>query len=160
MWTETTEGRKFIEEVSKQIVTEVAPEELDLFDELIEGYFEDPAPPDLSEAGSDDPLGFGLGGALVAATPAAAAVVSTVLTYVLTEALKTFQEESAEAIKTKIKKLFKPEEEAEDEIAELTDEQLKQVRRLAIKQAKTFGMEADQAKRMADALIGALALAA
>jgi len=42
MWTETTEGRKFIQEISRGIVGEVAPEEMDMFDELVMEYFQDP----------------------------------------------------------------------------------------------------------------------
>ncbi len=48
MWTETTEGRKFIQEISRGIVGEVAPEEMDMFDELVMEYFQDPTPPNLS----------------------------------------------------------------------------------------------------------------
>lgn len=159
MWTETAEGRRYIGEVSKRIVTEVAPEELDLFDELIEEYFADPTPPDASAPTSDDPLAFGLGATLVAVTPAAAAIVSAVLTYVMTEAIKTIQEESAEAIKRKIKALFNPEKKDDEGPPPLTRDQLEQVKKLARRQAKKFGMELDLANKMANALIGALVLA-
>ena len=36
MLSDTAEGRGYIDEISKSIVTEVAPEELDMFDELAE----------------------------------------------------------------------------------------------------------------------------
>jgi hypothetical protein len=156
MWTETDQGRELIADVSKRIVSQVAPEELDLFDELMEEYFEDPTPPDLSDSDDDEALGFGLGEALVAATPAAAAVVSGVVGYILKEVLKTVQKESASALTKRIGKFFNPQEKNTG----LTKEQMKQVRQKVVKQAKAFGMEGDQVRRMADAVIGSLALAA
>ena len=156
MWAEAREGRQLITDLSKQMVTQVAPEELDLFDELIEEYFDDPSPPDLSESDDDDALGFGLNGVVVAITPAAAAAASSVIGYIVSEVLKAAQEESAAVLVSKVRKLFNSKDESES----LTTEQLRQVRRLALSQAKVFGMETSQARSMADALVGSLALAA
>lgn len=157
MWTETTEGRKFIEEISQGLVTQVAPEELELFDELMEEYFRDPTPPDLSTTTKDDPLGFGLAETLVAVTPAAASVVSVVLTYLLTEVIRATQEEAATALKNKIKAFFNPEQ--DESGPTLTEAQLEQVKKLARKQAVQFGLNAKQAEKMSNALVGSLALA-
>ena len=162
MWTNTAEGRNFVTELSKNIVTEVAPEEIPLFDEMVREYFQDPTPPGPSESASDDLLGFGLGGTLVAITPAATAMVSGVLSYVLTEVVKEVREESATAIKEKVKAVFtleKPSGEVAQSIPTLTKQQLEQVKKLARKQAKAFGMETTMADKMADALVGSLALA-
>ena len=163
MWAETAEGRKFVEEVSKNIVTQVAPEELDMFDELVEEYFQNPTPPDRSATASDDPLGFGLGETLAAVAPAAAAMVSAVLTYIVTEAIKAGQEETTAIVKQKIKALFNPDKESpgqktDKEIPPLTKEQMEQVKKLARKQAIQFGIKPEQAEKMANALIGSLAL--
>lgn len=156
MLAETTEGRQLIVDFSKHLITQVAPEELDLFDELIEEYFDDPTPPDLSESDDDDALGFGLNELAVAITPAAAAAASSAVGYILSEVLKSTQEEGAAVLAKKVRKLLNP----KDKTEALTTEQLRQVRRLALTQAKIFGMETSQARRMADALIGSLALAA
>src|SRR4051812_7590548 len=140
MWTETTEGREFIQEISKSIVIQVAPEEVELFDDLVMEYFENPTPPDLSASATDDPLGFGLSETLVAVTPAAVAIVSAVLSHLMTESVKAAQEESAEVIKKKIKALFSPEKKDEGsaqkegkDLPQLTKEQMEQVRKLAHK---------------------------
>ncbi len=156
MLTETTEWRQLVVDLSKQMVTQVAPEELDLFDELIEEYFDNPTPPDLSESDDEDALGFGLNELAMAITPAAAAAASSAVGYILSEVLKSAQEEGAAILAKKVRKLLNPEDKAEA----LTTEQLRQVRRLALTQAKIFGMESGQARSMADALIGSLALAA
>lgn len=165
MWTESLEGRKLIQEIAKSIVLDFAPEEMDLFDELVSEYFHDPTPPDLTTSPQDDPLGFGLSEALIAATPAVAAMVNAVLNHVLSESIRAAKEESAEVVKKKVKNLFHPEKEAEKpakkddgEIRPLNKEQLEQVKKLARKQAIQFGIKPDKAEKMANALIGSLAL--
>ena len=159
MWLETPDGRVYVERISKEIVSDIAPEELDLFDELIDEYYDNPAPPDLSSAKGDDPLGFGVSAALMAAvTPAAAAMVSAVLAYVLKEVVKAVQEESADAIKKQIRSLFHLEKKG-DGPEPLTQDQLEAVKKIARREAKKFGMEPDQARNMANALVGCLALA-
>jgi hypothetical protein len=166
MWTKTTEGRELIQEISKRVVNQIAPEELDLFDELVLEYFQNPSLPDELSKQKDNPLGFGLGETLIAISPAAAAMVNAVLSYLMTEVLKTAQDESAELIKKKVKELFNPEKDNDSafvhknkkDIPPLTKEQLEQVRKLAIKQAMAFKVAPDKAQRMADSLIGTLAL--
>jgi hypothetical protein len=166
MWTDTPEGRKLIQELSKDIVVEVAPEEMDLFDELVKEYFHDPTPPDVSAKPKDVPLGFGLGEVLIAVTPAATAMVNEVLKYVMSESINTAKEESAEAVKKQVKKLFiqekeheKPAKKEDGEVRPLNKEQLEQVKKLARKQAIKFGISEDKAEKMANALIGSLVLA-
>lgn len=83
IWTESTEGRAFVKTLAKDIVAEVTPEELLLFDELVQEYFDDPTPPDLSTRGSDDPLGMDLG-ELLAETPAIMAMVMSWLAFLST----------------------------------------------------------------------------
>ena len=155
MWTETDEGRKLVEELSKSVVSEVAPEELDLFDELVQEYFDDPAPPDLSAQASDDALGFGMSEMLVAATPAAMAMASAVVGFVLSEAIEADQEESVGLV---LKRLFKKGKVTDEGPPPLDKAQLEQVKKLALEQAQAFGMKPDEAKKMTDALIGSLAL--
>lgn len=157
MWINTTEGREFILELSQSVVAEVAPEELPLFAELAQEYLDDPSPPDLAAPANNEPLGFGLEEILVAVTPAAMAMTSSALTYVLAEVIKATQAESAAVIKSKIKTLFNAKEKSHDP-PPLTPEQLDRVRKLARKQARSFGMNADQAERMVDALIGRLVM--
>ena len=94
-------------------MTEIAPEELGLFDELMAQFLADPNPPDPADAEREEPLGFGLNELLVPVTPAVAAAVTAALTFILTEVIKTIQVEGAQAITDKIKKLFSPKEKSE-----------------------------------------------
>lgn len=160
MWTETTEGRELIQEISMKVVTEIAPEELDLFEELMQEYFNDPNPPEPSRAPDDDPLGFGLSEVIVASTPVAAAMASAVLGYVITEVIKATKDEGATLIKAKVKALFsRGKHDEKSGSPSLTKQQLEQIKILARKQAGRFGIKPDLSARMADALIGSLALA-
>jgi hypothetical protein len=158
MWTDTEEGRAFIAELSKDVVSQVAPEELDLFDDLVQEYFDDPTPPDPEEAASDDALGFGLGGALFATTPAVAAMANVVLGFLLTEVINIARDQAGGMAVEKLKVYFLSRRESSTDSPPLTTEQLAKVKQLASDQAKAFGMDDDEAKKMADALVGSLAL--
>ena len=153
MWTDTPEGRELVTRVSQDLVSQVAPEELDLFDELIADYYANPSPP--SRSGSDDPLAFGLEGMLVAATtPAAAAMVTTAISYIATEVLKVTQEESIKSLLTKIRAYFHP----KDKAKALTPAQLRQVYEATRGEAAAFDLPPEEADRLARALVGTLVL--
>ena len=92
MWTETTEGRKYVHEISRKIVSQVAPEEVDLFEELLQQYFDKPHASAVDSKAGDDPLGSGLAETLLAATPAAAAMASAVIEFLASEVIKATQE--------------------------------------------------------------------
>jgi AcrR family transcriptional regulator len=151
MWSDTPEGQELIQEVSKRIVAEVDPEELVLFDELMESYFANPHP---SSPEKDDPLGFGLGEFVSLVTLAAGAAVSAVLTYILNEVIETIQEEGARAITERIRDWLNSESAAKA----LTAEQLKRIQEITIQQAELFDMDTTKARLMASALVGSLAL--
>lgn len=160
MWNQAPEGDEFARELSKGLVEQFAPEELDMFDELYSEYRQDPTPPSRGERGADDPLGSGLEDVLMAVTPAASAMVTAVLSFVLGEVLKASQSEASEKIKEKVKAVFNPQpaDAEKAKAAPLTPEQLEQVRRLAAKRGVDFGLPPDQARQMSLALIGSLSL--
>lgn len=155
MWTQTPEGDQFAQELSRQLVSEFAPEELEMFDELYTDYKKHPT--GLSaERGTDDALGSGLGELVVAVTPAASAMVTAVLSFVVSEVLKASQEEAGEKIKAKVRAVFNPK--TPPKAAPLSPEQLDEVRKLAAKRAVDFGLSPEKAKQMALALVGSLSI--
>lgn len=180
MSLDVPEDRAFITELSREIVSELAPEELDLFGELVQEYYDDPSPPDLSAGGSDEPLGFGPGEILVAVTPAATAMVVAVFGYVLKAVVNQFKDEGAAYAKKWVQELFeerkkkekKPAREAKSEDQEeavpaqivennptpLTQEQLKYAHQLAVEEAARFGIGGSESQAMADALLRRLVL--
>jgi hypothetical protein len=146
MLTETQEGRQYIENVSKSIVTQISPEEMEFFDELVAEYYEDPTPP----RSKDAELGFGIGGVIVAITPAAIAMVTAVISYLLTEVTDIVKDKTTENLKDIFSKDKDPEP--------YTKEQLKQIRKIARREAKRFGMDTATANDMSDAMVGLLHL--
>ena len=155
MWTQTPEGDQFIQELSRELVSQFAPEELEMFDELYRDYQKNPAPPAV-EPGRDDALGSGLGEVIVAVTPAASAMATAVVSFIVGEVLKAAREEGTEKIKARVKAVFNPK--SQEKAAPLSQEQLEQVRKLAARRAVDFGLSPEQAKQMALALIGSLSL--
>lgn len=105
MLVNTIENRALIKKISPHVVAKVAPEELPLFDELIEEYFDDPNPPDLSVSVSDEPLGMSWGELLIAVTPAVAAAVNAVLRFISTQVLAPRQANGAGIVQS-MKSLF------------------------------------------------------
>jgi hypothetical protein len=155
MWIQTPEGDEVVRDLSKQLVEQFAPEELEMFDELYNDYQKHPNPPAVAP-GADDPLGSGLGELIVAVTPAASAMATAVVSFVLSEVLKAAQEESSEKIKARVKALFNPK--VKEKAAALTPEQLDKVQKLAAKRAMDFGLSPEKAKQMSLALIGSLSI--
>ena len=76
MWLDNTFGQNLIAKSTQNVVLTEAPEELELFEELLEEYFDDPTPIDLPTKANDDPLGWG-GDEFVAAITIASAAVNT-----------------------------------------------------------------------------------
>jgi hypothetical protein len=96
MELKATEERELIIALSKRIVEQTDPDEMEIFDELIEDYFFDPTPPDMSDRARNDALGFGAGKLMIATTPAAAAVARVVWPFILqvfTEIIKDLDPE-------------------------------------------------------------------
>ena len=42
MWTDTVESQQLMGEISKDIVIQIAPEEMEIFDELLQDHFQNP----------------------------------------------------------------------------------------------------------------------
>ena len=145
--------RLLIAEVSKEIVAEIAPEELELFDELISGYFDDPTPPAKGARKGDKALAFGLENMVIAATPAVAAATSGVLGYLWNQAPTGAKQENPTAIKEKMQAIFHSGKTAKDAPQPLSEEQLRMVRQIAQKEAETMGLQPELAEQLANALV-------
>lgn len=102
MWTQTAEGRQFIEDVSRQIVQQVDADEIEFFDDLAAEHYQDPNP--LAE--KDTELGAGFEALVAAVTPAAIAAVTAVTIHLVNEVSSSFQEASGPFIRERIKRLF------------------------------------------------------
>jgi hypothetical protein len=157
MLTDTPEGRALIEDISRAVISEVAPEELDLFDQLSEEYYADPTPPDLTQNASDDALGFGLGDLLIASTPASNAMITVVLTFAIQILMQAAGDEGSDFVRDRVRALFGRKGQAEPP-PHFNRDELRHMRAAAESEAQRFGLSAEEAGHMADALFRRMAL--
>ncbi len=154
MWTNTPEGNQLVSEISKDVVAQLAPEELEMFDELSHEHFQIPEPSN----SDDEPLGFG-GDMLVAVTPLVVLVVQAVVKFIGEEVLKATKEESSALIAKKVKAIFNPSDEDKGALPTLTKEQLETIKNLVRKEAQRGGMKRKKAENMALMITARLAMA-
>lgn len=155
MWNTTRESHELLAEISKEFISEIAPEEFEYADELLEEYHQNP--PQVSNSG-DDPLAFG-GEILVAVTPVIAMVLQAVFKFVVDEAIKSAKDEGASLIADKIRALFNPSANTKDERLVLTTDQLKKIKELAKREARRGGMSAKKAEDFALKVVGRISVA-
>jgi len=153
MWINTPESKQLVTEVSKELVAEIAPEELELADKLLDDYYANPA---VHEA-KDNPLGFG-SELLAASTPVIAMALQTLFNFILNEVWVSAQKESAVLIAQKMKGLFNPAKEKSEPALGLTREQLEKAKQLVKKEAMRGGMKPKKAEALALKIVGRIAL--
>ena len=150
--------------LARASVERAAPEELPLFRATSEAYFNDPEAL-TKQRSRDEMLGFGVDTAVMLVTPVALAVAKDVIQFIGTQLRARAEKEGAGAIDRLLNRLLRsddkaaPAEGAPPSVPELTDEQLEQVRTLAIEKAKQLKLSDTQAELLAESLIGSLATA-
>jgi hypothetical protein len=155
--------------LARSAVERAAPEEMVIFPAASEAFLEGDDP---SKRTRGDPmLGFGVESAVVLLTPVALTVAKDVLGFLREQLKKQADEHGDEAFDWLVRKIFRrgddkdakkdeaPAVAAEPDPAELTDEQLEEVRKLAIEKAKQLKLPKDKAELLADSLVGSLATA-
>ena len=153
MWIDTPESKEVVTELSRELVAEIAPEELELVDELIDDYY---ANPTIHET-KDNPLGFG-SELLAASTPVIAMAIQALFNFVLNEVWVSAQKESAVLIAQKMKALINPTKEKAEPALGLTLEQLEKAKQLVKKEAMRGGMKPKKAEDLALKIVGRIAL--
>ena len=148
--------------LARSAVERTAPEELPLFRATSEAYLRDPASLDARRSG-DEMLGFGVDAALVLVTPVALSVARDIVSFLVAQARTQAHERGADAVDRLFDRLLGRKHgagsEAGDGAAELSDEQLEQVRALALEKATLLELPEDKARLLADSLVGSLATA-
>jgi len=159
---------QLVAEVARELVLQLASQELPLFRANSEAYFKNPDKALAEQKGKDDMLGFGSGEVVVLLTPIALSVVTEVVKFIVEEVKKSAKDESSALISHTVKKVFKkfrPEEKKKDHDKKadekktppaLTPDQLERVRDMALKKARQLKLSEARAKLLADAVIGSL----
>ena len=154
------ESDALVAALARATVEKAAPEELPLFRATSEAYFEDPQALERS-GGKDEMLGFGVDAAMVLMTPVVLQVAKDVIGFLGEQLRERAREQGEGAIDRVIARLVNRNEGegGAEPVEELTEEQLEQVRALAIKKGRALKLSDERATLLADSLVGSLALA-
>ncbi len=163
--------QQLILEAARDVIAEVAPEELPLVTPISTAYFADPEDTLRRRRSKDKPLGFGVpADATQLLTPIALAVTTQVVSFLAEEIKKSVKAEAPDVINDLVKGLFRklrrvqavapPSFTAAEPQgqASLTLAQLRQVREIAVAKARQLGLAPGKAELLADSLVGGLAV--
>lgn len=151
-----------VQDLARDVVASVAPAELPIFNTVIREYAKDPNRALRAASGKDEVLGFGLEAGLLLSPPVIA-VAQTVITFIGVELLKLGQQAASSATDAAVHGVLarvaasRAGSAAPNSIP-LTAAQLAEVHRVALARAKALGVPADQADRLADAMVSRLAV--
>lgn len=157
---------QLVTELSREIVTNVAPQELPIFRAQSQAYSRNPEKSLAAKPGKDDMLGFGPGEAFAFLTPCILAVMSSVVMFLTAEVKKAVKEQTASVITSAVKGLFKKygpaavhEAESKETTGQrivLTAKQLDQVREIVINRARQLKVGEAKVDLLANSIVGSL----
>ena len=155
-----SEYNQLVIDLSRDIVAQTAPEELPLYRAISAAYSKNPEKTLRGQTGKDEDLGFGVTETTQLLTPVVFSVMSVVVEFLADEILESYKKENPEAIKNLIKNMFKRHKPAQDKRApSLTSEQLVRVRQHVLEKIRQLGLSDDQARLLADSIVGSLVAA-
>lgn len=147
---------QFVVGIARDLVTQVAPQELSIFQDTCDAYFANPAKMLKGQDGQEEPLGFDIvsSASTILITPIALAIVDEVTRIIVDKVAKsgTFSKllQKLHLTRRANKKVTLP--------LRLTPEQMKQVRKVAVEKAGQCNLPKAQAELLADSLVGKLAM--
>ena len=151
--------------LARASVERAAPEELPLFRATSEAYFDDPSALERPQS-RDDMLGFGVDAAVMLVTPVALAVAKrrdrvhrNAPARAGGEGRRGSDRPRPRPAAPARRRACRDSGGARPQPAELTDEQLEQVRTLALEKAKQLKLSDAKAELLAESLVGSLATA-
>ncbi len=139
-------------DVSRQVVIDLAPAELEVFEATSDAYLDAPTGKD-----GEEMLGFGVE-AVAFVTPFVVMATKAVVSYLSEIVSKALKEESESAVAGYVKRLFRRfhDDDPEPAPVALSIEEIKQAHDIALEQATAMGMKAERANLLADAIAGEL----
>ena len=146
--------RTLVQDLAQLVVGEVAPEELVLFEDTSAEFFADPDGV-LDPRRRDEPVGFGLDLAML--TPYVLAVVTSCIAFLVKTIAETATTEATKpAICDFLRRVVHRRSGEDDEAEALTRDQAGAVREVALGRAKDLGLSEEQARLLADSVVGGL----
>jgi hypothetical protein len=142
---------ELVTRLSYEVAKDVAPDELDLFDDIKEEFLKNPDAFVLKEPRKKEEkmLGFGGSGVEQFVITAVLPIVWSVLSYIAKAGIESFKDAAAKKVDGVVKKTVLGD-------APLSKEKIKEIREYAIATALTQGMDEKKAVVIADSLIGKL----
>ena len=139
--------------LSYEIIKEVAPDELDLFDDLKEEYLKNPdAFLEKDSKKKEKMLGFGGGVGEVFITTTILPLIWGVVAHIGKAGIESLKNESAKALEEKIK------EKIEGKAVHTSNQKIKELRDYIFKNALSLGMDEKKAGLYADSIIGKMTI--
>jgi hypothetical protein len=150
------EQRVLVTELAEAVLDQTAPEELLIFDETAEEFFQNPERM-LNRKSPDEPVEIAL------LTPYVLAVVGPVVSFLISVVTDSVKEASKTATGEWVRSLLKRKADAPATAASsvpgLTKEQARQVHEIAYERATTLGLSEATAQLLADSVIGGVLVA-
>lgn len=144
-------------DLARDVLGDVAPEELPLFAVTSELYRRDPRAVE-AQAGSDDMLGFGAD-VIAAMAPIVLSVAGEVVSTLLKQLRMAVEGESESAVKALVRRMLRSDRSEAPSGAALTTQQLREVRDVALSRARALNVPEKDAQLLAEAMVGRLATA-
>jgi hypothetical protein len=150
---ETSADDQLVLDVSRQVVTDLAPDELEVFDATRDAYLDEEA------AGRDkeEMLGFGI--EIVAfLTPVIVMATKAVASYLSEVVANAVETESESVVAGYVKRLFRPFQHDDDqpEPLALSVDEIRKAHDVALEKATALGLKAERARLIADSIAGQL----
>lgn len=96
-----------VADVARDVISEIAPQEMPIFVAASGAYFEDPATAHHAIRSGDDPLGFGLGALGALLTPVVLHILSEVFVFLIGVARKATEDGLTKEVPQLLKAMFK-----------------------------------------------------
>jgi hypothetical protein len=149
-----------VTDVARDVLSEVAPQEVPILAAASKAYFDDPAAALRQWQTRDDVLGFGLDSLTVLVTPAVLHIVSEVFESLLRVATKAVEEGLSKEIPQVIRAMFRRFHSADpDTPSVLTRQQIGLIHANVLQAAKKLRLPDVKAQSLADAIAAQLVLA-
>lgn len=149
-----------VTDVARDVLSEIAPQEMPIFAATSRAYFADPDAALKKIRSTDDVLGFGMDALTILLTPAVLHIVSEVFEFLVRVAKKSTEDGLAKEIPQLIRAMFTRFRGSEPDVPSvLTREQLGLIHGNVLLAARKLHLPADKAQSLANAITAQLVLA-
>lgn len=156
---ESSANATLVTEVARDVLTEIAPQEVPILAAASRAYFADPAAALEQSRSKENILGFGTEAAAVLFTPAVLLILSETLEYLTRVAAKATADGLAREIPEAIKAMFKRFHSSQpDTPSGLTKEHIALIHGNILASAKKLRLPAEKARSLANAVTAQLVL--